>query len=64
MEKKITKIEEVPEEKKETFKKAKSFGKTVLKIAGGIALGILALYGFLIVNRDIGRVVSQVVKIK
>jgi hypothetical protein len=56
MEKKIIKVEEVPEEKKEKFAKAKSIGKTILKVAGGILLSVLAFYGILIANRDILRV--------
>lgn len=56
MGKKIIKVEEVPEEKKEKFQKAKSVGKTILKVAGGILLSVLAFYGILILNPNLGRV--------
>ena len=58
MERKIVKVEEVPEEKRDKFEKARSVGKTILKVAGGVILGVLAFYGLLIANRDIGRVSS------
>ena len=58
MEKKIVKVEEVTEEKKEKFQKAKSVGRTILKVAGGILLGVLAFYGILIANPNLGRVIN------
>ncbi len=56
MGKKIIKVEEVPEEKKEKFQKTKSVGKTILKVAGGILLSVLTFYGILILNPNLGRV--------
>ena len=44
MERKIVKVEEVTDKKREFFDKAKKVAKTVLKIAGGL---IIALYGYL-----------------
>ncbi len=57
MKRKIVKIEEAPKEKEGLVEKAKSVGKTVLKVAGGILLSILTFYGILAINPDLGRVV-------
>lgn len=57
MERKILKIKEVPKEKEGLFQKAKSVGKSVLKVAGGILLSVLTFYGILAINPDLGRVV-------
>ncbi len=48
MEKKIIKVEEVSEEKKSSFEMAKKIGKTILKVAGALVLG---LYGYLFLTR-------------
>ena len=42
------KIEEVSEEKRSAFEIAKSVGKTILKVAGALVLGI---YGYLLLTR-------------
>lgn len=61
MERKIVKIEEVPEEKKGLFKVAKAVGKATLKAIGGIIAAIVSFYAFLALNPDIGRVVEQTI---